>query len=357
MLDEHYGVRAGIVELPGNVTESGNPTKIQLSSKDSIFANVRGRHFAGVSGYLVTRAREIRSCKQNTSSMTPSQMKDFVANELRTIQAVQKSLTMHLTICESITNSTRKDFDVQLTTEHGMITGGNTSSHTLNYLKDCMACQLPITLNLRLLCLLSLTQEGLPTKDYKDLSQQFLSSHGHKHLVTLHNLKQIGLLSLSENIINNTNVQDLSVSKLGLKQVASSILLRKDSGWRAITKKLKLIPSGDELIDLHNPTDMSYVYNGAYCPVIPKLVSEALSRGADSLVDVLKLLPGSTFCSGPKDDSILIPRVAFVLVLGGVTFSEIAALRLLALISSTRIIVASTNTVNGDNLIKSAIIV
>nr|XP_029508168.1 vacuolar protein sorting-associated protein 33B-like [Oncorhynchus nerka] len=48
--------------------------------------------------------------------------------------------------------------------------------------------------SMRLLCLLSLTENGLLPKDYRSLKAQFLQSYGIEHLLTFSNLKQLGLL-------------------------------------------------------------------------------------------------------------------------------------------------------------------
>ncbi|ROT67130.1 putative vacuolar protein sorting-associated protein 33B-like [Penaeus vannamei] len=58
-LDEHFGIRAGVVELPKEVAGPDAPTKLPINARDTIYDNIRNRHFAGVSGYLITRAHEV----------------------------------------------------------------------------------------------------------------------------------------------------------------------------------------------------------------------------------------------------------------------------------------------------------
>lgn len=355
-LDEHFGIQAGVVDFPAEVMGEDTSRKIPLNSKDTIYDNIRNRHFAGVSSYLITRAREVKAKRDQAQTMTPGQMRDFVANELRTLQALQTTLGVHLKACESITKSMRLDFETQLETEYGLVTGARNQEKAKVFLKDCLARMLSLTSNLRLLCLYSLTQNGLSRREYEKITSEVLTAHGHKHLVTLHNLRQLGILAVSDTAIvtaggsgGNAPLQDR------LAQV-TSLLPKKGSGWRAAARRLHLIPDDDVQIDIHNPTHMSYVFNGAYTPAIPKVVGDALSgQGSQSLSDNLKVLPGSTVICTPPPGSPNGPRVALVVVLGGLTFTEVAAFRLLALTSSTRIILATTNTTTGKQLISSVV--
>ncbi|XP_045594661.1 vacuolar protein sorting-associated protein 33B isoform X2 [Procambarus clarkii] len=354
VLDEHFGIHAGVVEFPSDVVGQDSPRKVPLNSKDTIYDNIRNRHFAGVSSYLITRAREVKAKKDQAQNMTTGQIRDFVANELRTLQALQATLGLHLKACETITKSMRRDFETQLATEHGLVTRAGNSGKAMKFLNDCLARMLPLAANLRLLCLYSLTQDGISRQEYEKITSQVLTAHGHKHLVTLHYLRQLGLLAVADtsNVSTGSGVSNAPLQDR-LAQV-TSLLPKKGSGWRTAAKRFRLIPDADEPIDLHNPTHMSYVFNGAYTPAIPKVVGDALTgRGTQSLSDNLKVLPGTTAIITPPAGSATGPRVALVVVLGGITYAEVAAFRLLALTSATRIILASTNTATGAQLVLS----
>ncbi|KAF2347520.1 Sec1-like protein [Trinorchestia longiramus] len=353
-IDEHYGIQAGVVELPHNVTPDGNksgPSKVLLNSKDSVFASVRHKHFAGVPSMLVKRAKEIQLKKEDSKNMTPGQMRDFVAGDLKLLQAQQNSISLHLSVCEAITKATKRDFDVQLTTEHGLVTGATPASEAKAYFEDCCARQLPLASCLRLLCLLSLTQSyGLSTKEYEALTAQLVAACGYRHIISLFDLRQAGLLTVSD--VSTDQPQGSTMR--GLRQAASNFMNKGQfSSWRSLAKSLKLIPDADELIDLHNPSHLSYVFNGAYTPAIVQLISLCLTDGIQSVSDALKLIPGSTTATGWSNDTTNLPPVVLVLVLGGVTFAELAAFKLLGLRTGNRIVIATTGTISGNKLINS----
>ena len=356
-IDEHYEIQAGVVELPESVVASADgekkrPSKVMLNSKDAVFETIRNKHFAGVAGQLVRNAEEIKRKKDGSRNMSPAEMKEFVANKLKDLQLQQSSISLHLSICEAITRATRRDFDVQLTTEHGLITGGESFSDAKAYFEDCCARQLGFNTCLRLLCLMSLTQNsGLITRDYERLATHFLVAFGYRHLNTLFDLRKSGLL-----VTNVPSTTDSASSAMkGLRQAASNLMNRDQIGrWKSLSKSLKLVPDLDDVIELHDPSHLSYVFNGAYTPAIPQLVSVCLTKGLPHITEALRCLSGSSFSDGWTDDrpnfSQSPPPVIVIIILGGVTFAEIAAFKLLGIKTGNRIIVASTGTVTGNKL-------
>lgn len=352
-IDEHFNVQAGVVELPKHVAQD-KPPKMMLNAKDVIFASVRHKHFAGVATHLVKKAKEIQIKKEKSKSMTASEMKNFVANDLKDLQTQQNNISLHLSICEGITKATKRDFEIQLQTEHGLVTGATHLSEAKTYFEDCCARQQSLNSCLRLLCLISLTQSnGLTTKEYITLSSQVIAACGYRHLVSLFELRQAGLLTVSESAVADSSH---SLDMKGLRQAASNLIKREQVGiWRPLVKALKLVPNPEDAVELHNPSDMSYVFNGAYTPAIPQLVLTALTRDLSHFTDALKLLPGTTLVEGweSNEDTTLLPPVVLVVILGGVTFAELAAFRLLGINTGKRIIVASTGTTSGNKIIQS----
>lgn len=99
----------------------------------------------------------------------------------------------------------------------------------------------------------------------------------------------------------------------------------------------------DEVIEV-NPKDISYVHS-FYAPLTARIVEQSLKPlGWQSLKSQINNLPGPTFedfqapligiggrhSSTPSEGSSLnIPRVVLVVIVGGCTFAEIAALRFL----------------------------
>lgn len=94
-----------------------------------------------------------------------------------------------------------------------------------------------------------------------------------------------------------------------------------------------------------------------------RLVEQAIHRqGWGGLEDVLRHLPGHNFerqearsAKGGKSNpaDLAAAKVVLVYLIGGVTYSEIAALRFLGQQKGYKIIIATTALINGHRMLKS----
>ncbi|MEW5312696.1 MAG: hypothetical protein WDW38_004311 [Sanguina aurantia] len=190
------------------------------------------------------------------------------------------------------------------------------------------------------------------------LRLEVLHSYGHEHLTTLNALEKAGLLRAST----------------GAK-----------STLPAVRKAFKLI-SSDEETNNEPPTDISHIYKG-YAPLSIRLVEVALRTGWGPLSEVLLNLPGGHFdvlqtldsrgmptetafpsspsFPQPTSPSLATPsnmaqqghKTVLVVFIGGVTFSEISALRFLSTRPDTpqRFLILTTKIINGSTLLSTFI--
>ncbi|XP_011385285.2 vacuolar protein sorting-associated protein 33B-like, partial [Pteropus vampyrus] len=132
-------------------------------------------------------------------------------------------------------------------------------------------------------------------RDPQRAALHFLQSYGPEHLLTFSNLRRAGLLT--EQAPGETlTAMESKVSKLVMDKAAEKITdafssLAKRSNFRAISKKLNLIPRVDGEYDLKVPRDMAYVFSGAYVPLSCRIIEQVLERRSwQGLDDVLRLL-------------------------------------------------------------------
>lgn len=356
LLDDTFGIHSGFIEFGSEVTGKDQSVKLLLSSTDEVYEEIRNRHFSNVFSFLSGKAKELQVGYDKRHMLTSVQeMKTFVANDLRGLKQQHKSLTLHIGACEVILNQkTTGNFEDQLRTEHGLLEGVD-SKENINYIEEMINRQYDETQCLRLLCLLSLTQGGLQPQVFKGLKKQFLQSFGFEKLVGLHNLKKMGMFTEQETAAANRQ----------LAKVAAH--LPKSSPFRTLCRKLGLIPKSAEEINLKNVSEMSYVFSGAYTPVLCKLVEQVLTKGSfKGLEDVVKLLPGPCFeknratsvkgkSSGGSSSNSPASRVVLVYFIGGCTFTEITALRFLGRLKGYKFIIATTAIVNATSLIREVV--
>jgi len=354
LLDDTFGIKSSYIEFGREVTGNDGNMKLILTSSDEVFNDIRDKHFTSVFSFLSGKAKDVQSGYDKSKSMkSVSQMKDYVANDLKGLKQAHKSLTIHISACEYIMKSKAKgEFESQICVEHSLLEGSETRE-SIQYIEEMINKQCDMYVVLRLLCLLSLTQNGISSQTYRALKTQFLHSYGFEHLIAFNTLHRLGML------VEQDSGQ--SAAKLGI----AAALTGKNSNHKQLCKKLNLLPKHDQ-VNLKQPNDMSYVFSGAYTPLSCKLVELVLQKqGFTGLEDIVKLLPGPHFYkskaksakSGPSASSM--SQVVLVYFLGGCTFSEISALRLLGRTfgkqKGYKFLIATTGIINCNSIVENVI--
>ncbi|NXD47797.1 VP33B protein, partial [Corvus moneduloides] len=415
LVDDTFRIKCGSVDFGPDVTSSDKSIKVLLNSQDKVFSQIRNEHFSSVFGFLSQKSRNLQAQYDRRRGMDIKQMKDFVSQELKGLKQEHRLLSLHIGACESIMKKkTKQDFQETIKAEHSLLEGFDVREST-SFIEEHIDRQVSPIESLRLMCLLSITENGecpavlgqssgtepqpwhrahlvLPTglipKDYRSLKTQYLQSYGPEHLLTFHNLKRIGLLT-EQSAGETLTAVESKVSKLVTDRAAGKITdafnsLARKSNFRAISKKLGLIPRLDGEYDLKMPRDMAYVFGGAYVPLSCKIIEQVLERrGWQGLEEVVRLLNGNEFSvSGggrgrlgavglaagisystlPYPDSAVednpaweSQRVVLAVFLGGCTFSEIAALRFLGKERGCKFIFLTTAITNSARMMEAMI--
>ncbi|XP_062845979.1 vacuolar protein sorting-associated protein 33B [Trichomycterus rosablanca] len=361
LVDDIFRIKCGCVEFGPDVTSTDKSVKVMLNSQDKVFNEIRNEHFSSVFGFLSQKARSLQTAYDKRRGMDIQQMKSFVSEELKGLKQEHRLLTLHIGASESIMKKkTKQDFQELLKTEHSLLEGFE--------VRECISCieehinrQVSMIDSLRLLCLLSLTENGLLSKDYRSLKAQYLQSYGTEHLLTFANLKQMGLL-VEQQPGETLTAMESKVGKLVNDKTAGKLTdafssLAKKSNFRALSKRLMLIPKTAEEYDLRVPKDMAYIFSGAYIPLSCKLIEQVLERnGWTGLEEVTRMLNGQEFAvTGGTEGRLKTDpqRIILVMFLGGCTFSEISALRFLGREKGLKFIVVTTAITNSARLLEA----
>ncbi|XP_061564974.1 vacuolar protein sorting-associated protein 33B [Cololabis saira] len=363
LVDDIFRIKCGCVEFGPDVTSSDKSLKVMLNSQDKVFNEIRNEHFSNVFSFLSQKARNLQTAYDKRRGMDIQQMKTFVSEELKGLKQEHRLLSLHIGASESIMKKkTKQDFQELLKTEHSLLEGFELRE-CINYIEEHINRQISMTESLRLLCLLSITENGLLPKDYRSLKAQYLQSYGVEHLLTFSNLRQLGLL-VEQQPGETLTVMESRVGKLVNDKTAGKLSdafssLAKKSNFRALSRKLNLVPKSDEEYDLRVPRDMAYIFSGAYVPLSCKLIEQVLERdGWTGLEDVTKLLNGHEFAvTGSNGADVRAKseaqRIILVMFLGGCTFSEISALRFLGREKGYKFIVVTTAITNSSRLLEA----
>jgi len=347
LLDETFGVSCGTVEFGPEVTKTEASTKLQLSSMDKMFDKIRNKHFASIFTVLGVTAKQLSAAQAAAGNMSVSQMKQFVANDLRVMKSQSKAVALHISASEAIQREKGSNFETQLPVEHALVSGVNTKEN-ISYIEDCMALLKPMTIALRLISLLSHCGDGLLLSDYQRLKTQFIQAYGFNHLVTWNNLVKLGIIRIKGGVTQSSSLSNIKAEAASL--AASKIGIGSRGGnFQQIVKKLNLIP---ENTSLSEPSNASYVFNGAYTPLTCRLVEEVVRTNCNTtntvLADTLKMMPGDSVIQWSGDTG---NKVAMILFVGGYTMAEVAAFRWLQTVTGYQFVIAGTSLCSGNKII------
>lgn len=343
LLEEVIGIKSGEVKINADDKTNDKLQSQLLNSTDEIYSQIKNRHFSDVFSYLSTKAKELQGEFKRNQNMALQEMKRFISQDLQNITAIKKSLAFHIGACEAIISKLGKRFEGLQNIEQNMLEGrGRRESYT--YIEENIAmnfCDMPAVL--RLMCLLSLTQDGLMYDEINNFKVHFLHAYGYKHLTSFHNLEKLGLFIEQPSLI----ASDVTGGLLANKVVQAVSLPTRRSAFYSAGQKLKLFPAFKQDIDLRSPTDTSYVFNGAYVPVVCQIVNMLIRR--EITVDELtKLIPNSSIKVNRHFD--MLPKTFLVYIVGGITYSEVAAFQLLERLTGTQIVVAGTSMISGNSM-------
>ena len=305
LLDETFGISCGTVEFPPEVTKTETATKLQLSCKDKMFDKIRNKHFASIFSVLGVTAKQLSAAQAAAGNMSVSQMKQFVANDLRVMKAQSKAVALHISASEAIQREKGGHFEGQLPVEHALVSGSNYKEN-ICYIEDCMALLKPLTIPLRLICLLSHCSDGLALSDYQKLKTQFIQAYGFSHLVTWNNLLKLGVIRVRGGISNSSSLTSLKPAEAAnvavnkMSQMAGLVGAGQGAArggtFQQLVKKLGCVPAPGHETSLSEPSSAGYVFNGAYTPLACRLVEEVLrcdgNLAASPAQEAVKMLPG-----------------------------------------------------------------
>ena len=370
--------------------QQGLTRKILLDSSDKLFAQLRDANFAVVASLLNRMARRLESDYESRhTAKSTSELREFVS-KLPGYQAEQQGLKVHSGLVEEIMKHTNSDrFRRLLEVQQNLAScADSTAEHEA--IEELIAQEAPLPDVLRLLCLESCVAGGLRPKDLEHFRTLVLHAYGYQHLLTLDALEKMQLL-----------VPRSSANMFALPGGASSSTgSAARTNYAYLRRALRLIVNE---VNETEPNDTAYVYSG-YAPLSVRLVqcvlqkpyllaltkagaqpgsaAAAASSGAggtgangisaavhgwQGFEDALKAAKGPTFNKvqkGPeaatKARSILSGtggrKTVVVMFVGGITKTEVAALRFLGKSDpNRRILICTTSMISGVRMMDAAI--
>lgn len=342
------------------------PAKVSvlLNNSDPTFAECRDLSIERLGTYLQEKAIGMKgsynSFRENRDASI-SEIHGFV-KQIPQLAKEYKALTQHINIAQHLKSTTDSQaFRAKWQAERGMLEGES----LLDYVEDLVSLDVErrhFYAAMRLLCIQSVTSGGIRSNKHDSLRRLLVHTYGFQHLLTLSNLERAGLFKRRDLVLVETQQQ---------------------AAWQGLKRSLRLI---NERVNVTKPDDMAYVAAG-YAPLSARLVQLLESEtGWTANAELMRLLPGPlielTQLRGEGDEltealqravaDAALPassgglyenyddadkgkKVMMVLVVGGLSFIEVAAFRFLSRDPTFpySIVLATTKLINGNSFLKS----
>jgi hypothetical protein len=326
--------------------------KILLDSSDKLYDQLRDTNFAIVGSLLNKVARRLQTDYDSRhGTKSTAELREFVS-KLPGYQAEQQSLKIHTGLAEEIMKHTRTDqFSRLLEIQHNLAAGADPSSQH-DAIEELISRDAPLAEVLRILCLESCIAGGIKPRELESFKKMILQAYGYQHLLTLDALEKLQLL------LSRASPMAVMIPMAGTNNNNNT---GTKTNYTYLRKALHLVV--DE-VNERDPNDIAYVYSG-YAPLSVRLVqcvlqkqyltsitrggsannggtgTGGLSQGWRGFEEAVKHVHGQTFDEVQKGEDKAVKaralltgsgekKTVFVVFLGGITFTEIAALRFVA---------------------------
>ncbi|GMM35277.1 tethering complex ATP-binding subunit [Saccharomycopsis crataegensis] len=401
---------------------------------DEIFQKIKDLNFAAVGPVLNKYAKALQEELDSRHNFKKiSQVKEFVG-KLSTLQKSQFNLKSHTLLAENILvkvkgKSPTIDDGLQVIDEDEDEDSDNLFPKTLELQQSILdgyydlkksvdsiinliyEYNSDLNRTLKLCCLLSKVNKGIPEKYYHLLKNEIITNYGIRHLITLQNLNKMKLFYVKESIsyllpLASAGSDDVSKAKNNGDDAEFVVSYIKD--FSSIKNYLNLIPSeydsdiqnsqniSNSQPDPENPHDASFAYPN-FVPITTRIIQSAYDRsfmnsslstyltkshsrylsstpswkGIDELWkfiagDQLETsyysdkpgnLPNAKGISGtkPTNDE---QSLCFIVFIGGITYGEVATLRYIEKKLQNkginkRFVILTDGIINGDKLIEA----
>ena len=315
VLDDFIGIDFNNMKVDSKILEKESKSdtiKIDLTSKEKFYTKVKDYNLGKIRNIFPERMAELN--KENKEKITKEKKME------------KASLTNHINLLEYINKKQVKPIYKFYYNFEKSLLKGETNNKLFDFIEDEMSKKADKYNLLRILCLENAIHSGIKNKTLEQIKKDFLNTYGYQDLFLWRNLEKVEMLKPldSQNFYIEAN------------------------------KKLQLIFGN---VDLNEPNDTSYAYIG-YSPIIIRLIEKGISQGGwGNIKDILKKIPGDS--NFPSDESDIFSNnidKQFILVvfIGGITYGELAAIRLLNKKNRTKkFIVLTTGIINSKRLFQS----
>ena len=336
LLDEFFGISLNSMKVhidilgkkPNDKIKS-DEIRLDLSKNDKFYTRIKDYNYNKIKFFLNNKLKEHNKLLEESKvkSTSLSQIQENIL-KIKLLKEERPSLVNQINLIDYITKLKKLPKEQLFLFYEQTLLLGESSSTIFESIEDEIAQKGDLYKIIRILCIYSLINGGIKNKIFDQLRRDILNIYGFQEIFFLNNLEKMKML----------------------KSYDSSNLFYYD-----INKRLKLI---DDSVDLNNPNDAAYSFSG-FCPILVRLIEKAISKGWNSIKDVLKKL--STDFEYPNDELEILnnndnkeKKYILLVFIGGITYGELASIRYLNnKLNDKKFIVLTTGMINSKKIFNS----
>ncbi|MFH4978494.1 hypothetical protein AB6A40_005203 [Gnathostoma spinigerum] len=321
LVDELYSIGpSGNIRVPILDSENGKDSVIRDASlRDDLFLSLCDLHIKDVGKHVSEYVKTLRETRDtlSTSPRSNSLAEDkILVKKLIEMQRNERNATLHTSIAENVMKlfNSSDDFSDILRYEQEILRGDR-GDRVLPFLEDMIIEAKQPSVILRLLALQSLCNGGLKPATLSSYQRLFVQSYGIYELSRLIKLQLTGLITSKQSKVKCTY---------------------PSFNFQSVNKQLTCLPDEDAPADL---SSLAYPYN-SYVPPLVRYIEKGIKSGWRDWATI------------SSDNNVqLSDSDTIVLVVGGLTFGEVACLRRLK--SLSQLILLTTSMVKAETILKS----
>ena len=312
-------------DKPGRQFPPGKKLNYPLNSNDPLYYDMRHLNCLAVGKFLAQHARDLSTWEQSRKTMGNSigAMREYM-KRMPAMQAEKNSIRIFAHVLEKVQAGHNARLHRRVEAEQSLVCSDDDQ---IEFIEDSILRGDPLEEVLRLLVIQAQTRGGFKPKIAEQLKHEIIQTYGYEALFTLERFEKLGLLCRTQS----------------------------RTSFPSVLRSLNLMPDDIDEGSL-TPTDSACAYSG-FAPIISRIARAVGSFGGwKSIEDALKSLPGGPVFDVEQVPHAKKPPVTLIFVLGGITYGEVSAIRILSHAeggSHHDYIIATTKMVNGNSLIRS----
>jgi hypothetical protein len=326
LIDENIGINLGKVKVKESMITEGlapksnaiNKLKPQEDKKmvtyglttdiNPLYCSFRCMHYTDALKFIKATREYYQNLfkNKNSASMSMNELKN-VTDELHHFMGnVKQDLIKNENLINFVMEPLLDKEHMRFIQKEQTLLSGIIPEDLHSYYDEILCEQKDLNSLIKLMIIESLTQNGI--QGYQKLKREILNIYGFQKIFLFRDLEMLGWLKEKQIIKNLKNFKDLTYAN--------------------IYENMELCKENYHPMKIE---DCSYVLSG-YCPIGLKIIETAVYGKWSTIIDTLRRMPGAT--SFPSDETVISKpkkdkNIMFIVFIGGVTYTEIEAIRYL----------------------------